>query len=65
LQLSGGRERRLGIVRFAHAAEDGAAIFRQACAIWLEGIVSKRVSAPYRSAPSSLLGASDPKKRGA
>jgi hypothetical protein len=30
----------------------GPAIFRQACAIGLEEIVSKRLSAPYRSGPS-------------
>jgi ATP-dependent DNA ligase len=27
----------------------GATIFRQACMVGLEGIVSKRLSAPYRS----------------
>jgi bifunctional non-homologous end joining protein LigD len=32
--------------------DEGAAIFRQACAIGLEGIVSKRLSAAYRSGPS-------------
>jgi bifunctional non-homologous end joining protein LigD len=32
--------------------DKGAAIFRQACAMRLEGIVSKRLSAPYRSGPS-------------
>jgi len=31
---------------------DGAAIFQQACRMGLEGIVSKRLSAPYRSGPS-------------
>jgi hypothetical protein len=31
---------------------DGAAVFRQACAMGLEGIVSKRLAAPYRSGPS-------------
>ncbi len=35
-----------------HTDEDGAAIFKQACAMGLEGIVSKRLSAPYRSGPS-------------
>jgi hypothetical protein len=35
-----------------HTAEDGALIFRQACKLGLEGIVSKRLSAPYRSGPS-------------
>jgi bifunctional non-homologous end joining protein LigD len=35
-----------------HTDEDGVLIFRQACNIGLEGIVSKRLSAPYRSGPS-------------
>jgi len=46
-----GRRRR-GIVLSEHTADDGATIFRQACTIGLEGIVSKRLSAPYRSGPS-------------
>jgi bifunctional non-homologous end joining protein LigD len=44
--------RRLGIVLSDHTDEDGATIFRQACKLGLEGIVSKRLSAPYRSGPS-------------
>jgi bifunctional non-homologous end joining protein LigD len=44
--------RRLGIVLSAHTADDGATIFMQACRMGLEGIVSKRLSAPYRSGPS-------------
>jgi bifunctional non-homologous end joining protein LigD len=44
--------RRLGIVLSDHTNEDGATIFRQACRMGLEGIVSKRLSAPYRSGPS-------------
>jgi bifunctional non-homologous end joining protein LigD len=44
--------RRLGIVLSDHTDEDGATIFRQACRMGLEGIVSKRLSAPYRSGPS-------------
>jgi bifunctional non-homologous end joining protein LigD len=44
--------RRLGIVLSAHTGDDGAAIFQQACKLGLEGIVSKRLSAPYRSGPS-------------
>jgi bifunctional non-homologous end joining protein LigD len=44
--------RRLGIVLSVHTDDDGAAIFRQACRMGLEGIVSKRLSAPYRSGPS-------------
>jgi ATP-dependent DNA ligase len=35
-----------------HTDHDGAAIFQQACKMGLEGIVSKRLSAPYRSGPS-------------
>jgi bifunctional non-homologous end joining protein LigD len=45
-------KRRLGIVLSGHTDEDGATIFRQACKLGLEGIVSKRLSAPYRSGPS-------------
>jgi bifunctional non-homologous end joining protein LigD len=44
--------RRVGIVLSEHTADDGAIIFRQACRLGLEGIVSKRLSAPYRSGPS-------------
>jgi ATP-dependent DNA ligase len=42
----------LGIVLSDHTDEDGATIFRQSCVMGLEGIVSKRLSAPYRSGPS-------------
>jgi bifunctional non-homologous end joining protein LigD len=49
-RLLGGR--RLGIVLSDHTDDDGATIFRQACVMGLEGIVSKRLSAPYRSGPS-------------
>ena len=45
-------KRRLGIVLSEHTDEDGATIFRQACVMGLEGIVSKRLSAPYRSGRS-------------
>jgi bifunctional non-homologous end joining protein LigD len=44
--------RRLGIVLSEHTDEDGATIFQQACRMGLEGIVSKRLSAPYRSGRS-------------
>jgi len=44
--------RRLGIVLSEHTDEDGATIFQQACKMGLEGIVSKRLSAPHRSGPS-------------
>jgi bifunctional non-homologous end joining protein LigD len=44
--------RRIGIVLSTHTAEDGATIFQQACRMGLEGIVSKRLSAPYQSGQS-------------
>ena len=49
-RLLGGR--RLGIVLSDHTDDDGTTIFRQACRMGLEGIVSKRLRAPYRSGPS-------------
>jgi bifunctional non-homologous end joining protein LigD len=42
----------IGIVYSEHTEEDGAVVFRHACKLGLEGIVSKRLSAPYRSGPS-------------
>ena len=41
-----------GIVFNEHTDDDGAIVFKQACAMGLEGIVSKRLTAPYRSGPS-------------
>jgi hypothetical protein len=41
-----------GIEFNAHTDDDGATVFRHACAMGLEGIVSKRLAAPYRSGPS-------------
>jgi bifunctional non-homologous end joining protein LigD len=41
-----------GIALNEHTEADGATVFRQACAMGLEGIVSKRLTAPYRSGPS-------------
>jgi bifunctional non-homologous end joining protein LigD len=38
-----------GIVLSEHYDGDGAVMFRHACALGLEGIVSKRRDAPYRS----------------
>ena len=43
---------RLGTVLSEHTVEDGATIFQQACRMGMEGIVSKRLSAPYRSGPT-------------
>ena len=34
-----------------HYEGEGAALFMKACALWLEGIVSKRALSPYRSGP--------------
>jgi ATP-dependent DNA ligase len=39
----------MGIVLSTHTADGRATIFRQACRMGLEGIVSKRLSAPYGS----------------
>jgi bifunctional non-homologous end joining protein LigD len=44
--------RRIGIVLSDHTAEDGALLFMHACRKGLQGIVSKKLSAPYRSGPS-------------
>jgi ATP-dependent DNA ligase len=41
-----------GIVFNEHADEDGAVVFRHACKLGLEDIVSKRLTVPYRSGPS-------------
>jgi ATP-dependent DNA ligase len=46
-------KRRLGIVLSDHTDDEGATIFRHACKLGLEGIVSKRLSAPYRSGRST------------
>jgi bifunctional non-homologous end joining protein LigD len=41
-----------GILFNEHTDEDGATVFRHACKLGLEGIVSKRLTAPYRSGAS-------------
>jgi bifunctional non-homologous end joining protein LigD len=41
-----------GIAFNDHTDEDGATVFRHACKLGLESIVSKRLTAPYRSGPS-------------
>ena len=43
---------RIGIVLNQHTDENGAVVFLHACKMGLEGIVSKRLTAPYRSGPS-------------
>jgi bifunctional non-homologous end joining protein LigD len=42
----------VGIALNDHTDAEGATVFRHACALGLEGIVSKRLGAPYRSGPS-------------
>jgi bifunctional non-homologous end joining protein LigD len=41
-----------GIVFNDHTDEDSAVVFRHACKLGFEGIVSKRLGAPYRARPS-------------
>jgi Integrase core domain len=41
--------RRIGIVLSEHIDQDGALLFVHACRMGLEGVVSKKLSAPYRS----------------
>jgi bifunctional non-homologous end joining protein LigD len=43
-----------GAIRFNEhlAHDDGASLFDRACRLGLEGIVSKRIDAPYRNGPS-------------
>jgi bifunctional non-homologous end joining protein LigD len=42
----------LSIVLNEHFEEDGAIVFREACKLGCEGIVSKRIGSPYRSGRS-------------
>ena len=37
-----------------HLTGDGATVYRHVCQLGLEGIVSKRTDAPYRSGPSKI-----------
>ena len=46
--LAGGPE---AIVYSEHITHDGPTVFEHACRLGLEGIVSKRLDAPYRSGP--------------
>jgi bifunctional non-homologous end joining protein LigD len=41
-----------GIQYVEHTEGDGAEMFKAICKLGLEGIVSKRIDAPYRSGPS-------------
>jgi bifunctional non-homologous end joining protein LigD len=40
-----------GIVLNEHLAMEGVVVFEHACKLGAEGIVSKRIAAPYRSGP--------------
>ena len=51
-----------GIQYVEHTEGDGAELFEAVCKLGLEGIVSKRINAPYRSGPSkSWLKTKNPK----
>jgi bifunctional non-homologous end joining protein LigD len=47
-----GRAKRHAIQFVEHLTDDGPTVFDHVCRMGLEGIVSKRVDAPYRSGPS-------------
>ena len=47
-----GRTKRQTIQFVEYLTEDGPSVFRHVCRMGLEGIVSKRTDAPYRSGPS-------------
>ena len=51
--LEGRRAKALSLIRYVgHLEADGPAVLQSACAMSLEGIVSKRLDAPYRSGRS-------------
>ena len=47
-----GRAKRRAIQFVEHLTDDGPTVCEHVCRMGLEGIVSKRVDAPYRSGPS-------------
>ena len=47
-----GRAKRQAICFNEHMADDCPNVFKHVCRMGLEGIVSKRIDAPYRSGPS-------------
>jgi bifunctional non-homologous end joining protein LigD len=49
-----GRAKRRSIQFVEHLTGDGPTVFRHVCNMGLEGIVSKRTDAPYRSGPSKV-----------
>jgi len=46
------KDSHLSIVLNEHFTEDGAIVFREACKLGCEGVVSKRLGSPYRSGRS-------------
>ena len=44
---------KFGIAYSEHTAQEGAAVYKHACAMGLEGIVCKRLDRPYRSGKSA------------
>jgi bifunctional non-homologous end joining protein LigD len=46
--------RNSGITLSEHVQADGAEVFKQACCMGVEGIVSKRIDMPYRAGPSKM-----------
>jgi bifunctional non-homologous end joining protein LigD len=51
-QITRRRAKRQVICFNEHVADDGPTVFEHVCRMGLEGIVSKRTDAPYRSGPS-------------
>lgn len=49
-----GRAKRRAIRLSEHLTGDGPTVFEHVCRMGLEGVVSKRVDAPYRSGPSKV-----------
>jgi bifunctional non-homologous end joining protein LigD len=49
-----GRAKRRSIQFTEHLMGDGPTVFEHVCRMGLEGIVSKRTDAPYRSGPSKV-----------
>ena len=49
-----GRAKRCSIQFVEHLTGDGPTVFDHVCRMGLEGIVSKRTDAPYRSGPSMV-----------
>jgi hypothetical protein len=46
------RKRPIGIALSEHLEGDGEIVFRHACKMGLEGIISKRRNSPYKSGPT-------------